>query len=237
LLNDIFNNKLAVGSRVNMSDLQKQRNAFALRLSDNQRKLNGLIGGRYELRGKSDVQTRWFRKVAKWLLVFMIILLSPMLLPAVVVAYIMSWTINPLTDKGVELVRYLKGLKMYIQVAEQDRLRMLQSPDGAPKVGINPTDPAQLVKLYERVLPYAILFGQEKEWNNQLGKYYETLQTQPDWYVGSPGVTAFSAASFSSAISSFSSSTYSATSSSTSGGSTGGGFSGGGGGGGGGGGW
>lgn len=237
LLNDIFDSKTSVGTRLDMSELQKHRNTFAMRLSDNQSKLNSLVSGRYALRGKSDEQSKWFRTVAKWLLVFMIILLSPVLLPAVIVAYIMSWTIHPLTDKGVELVRYLKGLKMYIKVAEQDRLKMLQSPDGAPKVGINPSDPAQLVKLYERVLPYAILFGQEKEWNNQLGKYYETLQTQPDWYVGSPGMTAFSAASFSSAISSFSASTYTATPSSSSGGSTGGGFSGGGGGGGGGGGW
>ena len=97
-------------------------------------------------------------------------------------------------------------------------------------------DHAQLVKLYERVLPYAVLFGQEKQWSQQLGQYYEEVDTQPDWYTGQG---AFNAAMFVSSMSSLSDSTSVGSSdfSSSSGGSTGGGFSGGGGGGGGGGGW
>ena len=35
-----------------------------------------------------------------------------------------------LTDKGLALRRYLAGLKMYIEVAETERLKMLQSPEG-----------------------------------------------------------------------------------------------------------
>ena len=115
---------------------------------------------------------------------------------------------------------------------------MLQSPEGAEKldVTVSSEDPKQLVKLYERVLPYAVLFGLEKQWSQQLGAYYEQGSVQPDWYYGN---TAFNAAVFSSALNSFSvtSSSYSSASSSSSGGSNGGGFSGGGGGGGGGGGW
>ena len=95
------------------------------------------------------------------------------------------------------------------------------------------SDPKLLVTLYERVLPYAVLFGQEKEWNKQLGAYYETAGNSPDWYIGQ---SAFNAAVFSSAMSSFSQASASSYSSSGSG-SSGGGFSGGGGGGGGGGGW
>ncbi len=114
---------------------------------------------------------------------------------------------------------------------------MLQSPDGAQKAQVDGSDTKQLVKLYERVLPYAVLFGQEKQWNKQLGKYYENTNTQPDWYSGSNGAI-FNAAMFSSAMSSFATTaSYSSPSSSSSGGSSGGGFSGGGGGGGGGGGW
>jgi uncharacterized membrane protein len=115
---------------------------------------------------------------------------------------------------------------------------MLQSPEGAEKIGqtIQGEDAAQLVKLYERVLPYAVLFGVEKEWTKQLGAYYEAAGEQPDWYAGNG---AFNAVIFASALSGFSSqsSTYSSSTSSSSGGSGGGGFSGGGGGGGGGGGW
>jgi uncharacterized membrane protein len=113
---------------------------------------------------------------------------------------------------------------------------MLQTPEGAEKTGgADPSDPAQLIKLYEKVLPYAVFFGLEKEWNKQLGQYYETANAQPNWYVGNG---AFNAAVFSSGISGFATNTtYANAGSATSGGSGGGGFSGGGGGGGGGGGW
>jgi len=119
---------------------------------------------------------------------------------------------------------------MYIGAAETERLKMLQSPEGAEKVGEIGSDKGQLVKLYERVLPYAVLFGQEDQWNKQLGQYYETTNTTPTWYVGNNAV--FSAVAFNSIVTSFSSSA-----SSSAGGSSGGGSSGGGGGGGGGGGW
>jgi uncharacterized membrane protein YgcG len=151
--------------------------------------------------------------------------------------YIMGAVIRPLTDEGLALRRYLLGLKMYISVAEEERLKMLQSPEGAEKSGVNANDPGQMVKLYERVLPYAILFGQEKEWNQRLGQLYESAHTTPDWYSGA-SLMAFNAAAFTSSMNSLTTSiSSSGASSSSSGGSGGGGFSGGGGGGGGGGGW
>ncbi|WP_105034367.1 DUF2207 family protein [Cryobacterium aureum] len=162
-----------------------------------------------------------------------------------------------LTESGAELRDYLKGVKLYIGLAEADRLRVLQSPEGAvrsvyrpengrpekgrPNLGLGTVTAdapsVQIVKLYERVLPLAVLFGQEKEWSGVLSQYYAESNTQPDWYYGS-GI--FQAAYFAGAISSFQAATTaswsgSATSSSSSGGG-GGGFSGGGGGGGGGGG-
>lgn len=147
-------------------------------------------------------------------------------------------TMKPLTPKGRELHTYLKGLKLYIKIGEQDRLRVLQSPAGAEKTLVDINDKTMLVKLYERVLPYAVLFGQEKGWIKALGVYYEQQNMQPDWYVGN---TAFNMVMFSNALSNFSTSatnsSFTSPSSSSSGGSGGGGFSGGGGGGGGGGGW
>ena len=135
---------------------------------------------------------------------------------------------TPLTSHGAEVRDHLLGLKMFIEWAEADRIGMLQSPEGAERVAIAADDPRQIVKLYEKLLPYAVVFGQEDEWAKQLAFYYGN--EQPGWYFGS---TAFNAAAFSSSISSL---TTSSSSSSTSGGSSGGGFSGGGGGGGGGGG-
>jgi len=157
-------------------------------------------------------------------------------LPAALAVLIVFGVIarRPLTEKGSELRDYLRGLELYISVAETDRIRMLQSPEGAERTAVDTTDRGQMLKLYERVLPYAVLFGQEKKWSKLLGEYYD--QQSPDWYSGT---NAFSAASFASGIGTMAATSGSAYSgsSSSSGGSSGGGSSGGGGGGGGGGGW
>jgi uncharacterized membrane protein YgcG len=145
---------------------------------------------------------------------------------------------KPFSQKGRELLDYLNGLKLYIEIAEEDRIKVLQSPQGAIKTPIDTNDSAKVVRLYERVLPYAVLFGNEKEWAKVLGNFYEQQNMTPDWYVGN---NAFNAVMFGAALSGFSSNatsnSYSSPVSSSSGGSGGGGFSGGGGGGGGGGGW
>ncbi len=236
ILNDLFGAP-SVGARLDMGTLRRNR-AIGLLLSDNQTKVASSILGQYALRARNDVQSAWFKRVARNLFILGIVTLSPWFIFPVFVSLIIAWVLKPLTDKGLELVRYLKGLEMYIKVAETDRLRMLQSPEGAAKLDapVDTNDKRQLIKLYERVLPYAILFGQEKDWNKQLGQYYESVNESPSWYSGNNAV--FNAAVFSSAISNFNQvATYSDPSSSSSGGSGGGGSSGGGGGGGGGGGW
>ncbi len=137
---------------------------------------------------------------------------------------------KPLTALGAETRDHLLGLKEFIEWAEADRIRMLQSPQGAERVQVDTTDRRVILRLYEALLPYAVVFGQEKDWARELAVLYGP-GASPTWYAGSGG---FDAASFSSGISTLSSST--ASSSSTSGGSGGGGSAGGGGGGGGGGG-
>lgn len=232
VVTDIFGRKPSVGERYAMSDLQNNT-AASQRIEDNIGKTSKLVSGKYLLREKVPEKSKLFSRSAMVALIGAILLLSPPLLVLAFILWALSAILKPLTDKGLAAVRYIKGLQLYIKVAEEERLRMLQSPEGAAKAAVDTADGKQLVTLYERVLPYAILFGQEKQWNKQLGKYYESTGQQPDWYTGA-NMAAFSAASFSSALSSFSSS---AASSSSSGGSSGGGSSGGGGGGGGGGGW
>ncbi|MBB5632581.1 putative membrane protein YgcG [Cryobacterium mesophilum] len=153
-----------------------------------------------------------------------------------------------LTAEGAERRDYLLGMRDYLQLAEADRFRMLQSPEGAERVrveGLDPSRPADKVKLYEKLLPFAVLWGIEREWAKELTLSYG--DAAPDWFVSSGG---FDAVMFSNALSTLSStsvarSTPTASSGSSwsgssggsfSGGSFGGGFSGGGGGGGGGGG-
>lgn len=145
------------------------------------------------------------------------------------------------TTKGLDASRYADGLKLYIKMAEKDRIKFLQS------VGTVDTTEGGIVKLHEKLLPYAALFGLEKSWMKELEKYYELHKVEtPDWYT-----TGFNYATLnivrgmahrpidtsSSGGSGWSGGSGGWSSSSSSSGGGGGGYSGGGGGGGGGGGW
>ncbi|MFF2370264.1 DUF2207 family protein [Agromyces sp. NPDC058110] len=167
--------------------------------------------------------------------------------------------VRPLTVEGRRLRDHLEGLRLFIRLAEADRIRMLQSPTGAlrdpvraaPAAGVPPgtdaaasasapvgsADPAEVLRLTERLLPYAALFGLEKQWLRELASLYEVTGQEPGWYAGS---SAFDAARFAVAVSAFTTTSTTSwsgsSSSSSSSGSGGGGSSGGGGGGGGGGG-
>ncbi|WP_353815583.1 DUF2207 family protein [Agromyces sp. SYSU T00266] len=174
--------------------------------------------------------------------------------------------VRPLTERGRALKDHLEGLREYIRLAEADRLRVLQSPSGAerapmpapdippPAPGALPTgrpapvgsrpirsdgtpDPEAVLRLNERLLPYSVLFGMEREWSQVLASLYAAQEREPDWYSGRSGFNAWYFAASVSSFSSVSSTSWSgSSSSSSSGGSSGGGSSGGGGGGGGGGG-
>ena len=133
------------------------------------------------------------------------------------------------TPLGAETREYLEGVKEFIRVAEADRLQMLQSVDGAER---RQDGTLNVIDLYEKLLPYAMIFGLEKQWSSTLEtKYAEQSGYVPIWY---PAMAVHGISSFTSTISTFTSSLSSSVSytSSSSGGSSGGGFVGGGGGGG-----
>jgi len=122
------------------------------------------------------------------------------------------------TKAGIILKEDLLGLKMYIKVAEADRIRFHNAPAKSPEK-------------FEELLPYAIIFGLEKQWAEEFKDIYKT---PPTWYDGN--LTTFSVIALTHDLGSFSNSAISsAVNASSSGGA--GGFSGGGGGGGGGGSW
>jgi uncharacterized membrane protein YgcG len=237
LLADMFGKNAAIGSRFAMKKLRANY-SMGQQLAKHTKVLRDHMRGSYAYFEKAMVEAKRLKIVATVCLVVGIVGLSPLMIIAAIIGYSCAYTLWPLTKKGVTLRDYLSGLKVYIEVAETERIAMLQSPEGAEKVGKVGKNSGALVKLYERVLPYAVVFGIEKEWIKQMGVYYDEASTQPDWYSGMNGA-AFNAVLFSSSLSSFTEqvSTYSASTSSSSGGSGGGGFSGGGGGGGGGGGW
>lgn len=101
------------------------------------------------------------------------------------------------TQKGAEAKEYLHGLKKYMKLAEAERLNVLQSPDGSLSEKIDVANKGQLVKLYERLLPYAVLFGIEKKWAQEFADLYEKA---PDWYSGTG---TFNAVYFAGALTSF----------------------------------
>ncbi len=137
------------------------------------------------------------------------------------------------SNAGLEMSRYMDGLKLYIEMAEAERLEFLQSVKNVD------TSNEGIVKLYEKLLPYAAIFGLEKSWMKELEKYYALSDvTEPDWYSADfhtiGALSAITTASSYAGRASMSAGSGSSSSSHSGGG--GGGFSGGGGGGGGGGG-
>lgn len=130
------------------------------------------------------------------------------------------------TELGNKAYYSLLGLKRYIATAEKHRIEFHN-------------DPEKYRGVFEKLLPYAILFGLEKKW---IKEFEDIYTTQPDWYAGD--MSTFSAYHIANSVSGISSSIIKATNHSTGGGFSdgssgfgGGGFSGGGGGGGGGGSW
>lgn len=228
---------VAVGTVLPTKTL-KQNYGMYSKLQSNAAQLTKRIKDSLGLRAKDEVVSRSFKRIGLIFIFIGVLTISPLLFIAGIVAYGCGWGITPLTDEGLALRRYLAGLKMYIEYAEKDRIKALQSPEGVEKTGVKIKDghDKKLVRLYEKTLPYAVLFGQEKEWNKQLAVRYEESGAAPSWYVGH---SAFNAAVFSSAMSDFTGSmnSYGSSTSASTGGSSGGGSSGGGGGGGGGGGW
>ncbi|WP_165068103.1 DUF2207 family protein [Marisediminicola senii] len=69
-----------------------------------------------------------------------------------------------LTAAGVALRGHVAGLRLYISLAEADRLRMLQGPTTALTRG-------EVLRLTERLLGWAVLFGFEREWARVLALY------------------------------------------------------------------
>lgn len=134
------------------------------------------------------------------------------------------------TKAGRRVLDQIDGFKLYLTVAEKDRLNLQNPPQRTPE-------------LFEMFLPYALALGVEQKWSEQFADVLAAVgqagrEYHPGWYSGTSlgafGTGAFAGAlgsSFSSAIAS------SSTAPGSSSGGGGGGSSGGGGGGGGGGGW
>jgi uncharacterized membrane protein len=83
------------------------------------------------------------------------------------------------------MYHFLLGLKMYINTAEKERINFH-------------SDPKKYTDIFETLLPYAMIFGLEKQW----AKQFEDIYTQPPtWYEGN--INTFNTAYFVNSINSF----------------------------------
>jgi uncharacterized membrane protein YgcG len=101
-----------------------------------------------------------------------------------VTAYWVILSKKALTTKGSVVEDHVKGMAAYIKLAEQDRLAFLQSPQGG-SLKPSEVEGKTVLKLYEEILPWAILLGLHKQWNGVLNNLYEKNET-PTWFVGAP---------------------------------------------------
>lgn len=92
-------------------------------------------------------------------------------------------TVATLSSKGREKNDYLLGMRDYMQLAEADRIRVLQSPEGAERVNVD--DRTEMVKLYERLLPFAVIFGIEQQWSEELSVRAVEANVPVTWWTGS----------------------------------------------------
>ncbi len=136
------------------------------------------------------------------------------------------------TALGRKIMDEIEGFKMYLSVAEAEKMKSIQ-------------DPKEAIKTFEAYLPYAIALDMEQEWAENFSKLLKMAEGEkmsvgysPLWYRGR-GYPMFSPAHFASKMGADLTSSVLTTAAppSARSGSGGGGFSGGGGGGGGGGGW
>lgn len=134
------------------------------------------------------------------------------------IIFIFGFLMPQRTQKGAELLLKIEGFKLYMKTAEKYRQQFNEKEN-----------------IFEKFLPYAILFGLTSLWIKKMrdlyGEDYFTKTYHPAWFVGA-SIANFNDSIFNSMISSLSSSMTSASSSGEggSGGGVGGGAGGGGGG-------
>lgn len=136
----------------------------------------GLVGPRTRL------HNRYYRR-GWWIAALGVVALQPALIVMGLATSAMASGIRPVTANGTALLNQLHGMRAYLEMTRIEEIHPLPAavgPAGAPTA-----DPPS--RSYEALLPYAVLFGVESHWLEQLTPLYERW---PDWYGGSGYVSA-----------------------------------------------
>jgi uncharacterized membrane protein YgcG len=75
------------------------------------------------------------------------------------------------TQVGRRILDEIEGFRLYLSVAEEDRLNFIHPPDETPE-------------LFERFLPYAMVLDVENLWGERFAGILERAGYEPRWYAG-----------------------------------------------------
>lgn len=94
----------------------------------------------------------------------------------IVIATFFTTIMGAATPLGRQLRDGIEGLRLYLTVAEKDRMNMAGAPEMSPKH-------------YETLLPYAVALGVEKPWSEHFQAWLDAAgataaQYNPTWYGG-----------------------------------------------------
>ena len=92
---------------------------------------------------------------------------------AIVGIVIYGYLIKKPTTEKLSLQSKIEGFKMYLEMAEKDRLRLLNPPEKTPEV-------------FEAALPYAFALGVEHKWTEQFKNILDEAQYRPEWTNSHP---------------------------------------------------
>ncbi len=92
---------------------------------------------------------------------------------AIVGIIIYTFLIKKPTTEKLLLQSKIDGFKLYLEMAEKDRLRLLNPPEQTPEV-------------FEEALPYAFALGVEHQWTEHFKNILDDAQYRPEWTNSHP---------------------------------------------------
>lgn len=87
---------------------------------------------------------------------------------ALIALFIYAYLIKRPTEEKLQLQSEIEGFKMYLEMAEKDRMNLLNPPDRTPQH-------------FEAMLPYAFALGVEHKWSSIFKSILEAAAYQPNW--------------------------------------------------------
>jgi uncharacterized membrane protein len=75
------------------------------------------------------------------------------------------------TQVGRRILDEIEGFRLYLSVAEEERLNFIHPPDETPD-------------LFERFLPYAMALDVENQWGERFSGILNRAGYEPRWYAG-----------------------------------------------------